>query len=114
VKLIFSRSRRASLIWSDLVSLVKFFLLENASIVSVKAVNQTSSPSPSAQSLAVTILVAFFTFCGAPQCGHCTIFFPGSCDVFLLHVFMWQIIYMFSLSMNLNSFTEMVFSALAR
>ena len=114
VKLISSRSRRASLISSDLAALVKFFLLKNASIVSVKAVNQTSCPSTSAQSLAVIFFVAFFTFCEAPQCGHCTMFFPGICGIFLLHVFIWQIIYTFSLSTNLNSLTEMVFSAVAR
>ena len=114
VKLMSSRSRRASLISSDLAALVKFFLLKNASIVSVKAVNQTSCPSKSAQSLAVMFFVAFFTFCEAPQCGHCTTFFPGLCGIFLLHVFVWQIMYMFSLSTNLNSSTEMFFSALAR
>ena len=39
VKLMCLRSRRASLISSDLAALVKFFLLKNASIVFVKAVN---------------------------------------------------------------------------
>lgn len=43
-----------------------------------------------------------------------TPFFPGICGSFLLHVFIWQIMYMFSLQMHLNSLTEMAFSALAR
>ena len=70
VKLMYLRSRRASLISSDLAALVKFFLPKNASIVSVK-VNLTSCPSKSAQSLAVIFWVAFLTFCEASQCGAC-------------------------------------------
>lgn len=100
VKLMSLRSRRTSLISSDLAALVKFFFLKNASIVSVKAVNQTSCSSKSAQSLAVIFFVHFFTFCEALHRGHCTMFFSWQMWQFLLHVFIWQIMYMFSLSPN--------------
>ena len=60
----------------------------------------------SAQSLAVIFFVAFFT----SKCEHCTMFFPVA--FFVLHVFIWQIMYMFSLSTYWNSLTEMGFPAL--
>ena len=42
VKLMSLRSRRASLISSDLAALVKFFLFKTVAVVSVKVVNQLS------------------------------------------------------------------------
>lgn len=89
VKLMSLRSRRASLMSPDLIHLVQFFLFKNARV-------------DWAQSLAVTFFVAFFT----SNCEHCTMFFPVA--FFVLHVFIWQIMYMFSWSTNLNSLTEMV------
>ena len=54
VKLMSLRSRRASLISSDLAALVKFFLFKNVAVV-----NQLSCPSKSAQSLAVIFFLLY-------------------------------------------------------
>ena len=86
VKLISLRSRRASLISSDIAALGKFFLFKNVSVVSLKVVNQLCCPSKSAQSLAMIFFVAFFTFCEAAQRGHCFLFTLANYHTRLLQI----------------------------
>ena len=87
MKLMSLRSRRVSLISSYSAALVKFFLLKNASIVSVKAPNQSSCLSKSAQSLAVIFFVAFLLSAKHHNVDTAQCFFPGIRGIFFVACF---------------------------